>query len=273
MSVHSLAVHHHPSARPNGRPPLLFVHGAYTNAQCWQLHFVPFFNQRGFDCYALDLSGHGESSGHDRIDDFGLDDYADDVARAVAGLPALPVLVGHSMGTQVVERYLTSGGQAAGVVLMAPVPPSGTGGSASRLALTRPDFFAELPNAVSGRPTEATFQVMTDIYFSPEMPHQELVEFLPMMERESDRAVAEMVALPFLRTGRRPAIPALVMGGGVDVVFPPSMLFFTTLAWRAQSVTVQGCGHMLMLDRPWPQAAEALAGWLETTFQARSSIT
>ena len=68
------------TARPT---PLLFVHGAYTNAQCWQLHFVPFFNQRGFDCYALDLSGHGESSGHDRIDDFGLDDYADDVARAV----------------------------------------------------------------------------------------------------------------------------------------------------------------------------------------------
>ena len=90
---------------------------------------------------------------------------------------------------------------------------------------------------------------------------------------EVNARVAEMVALPFLRTGRRPAIPALVMGGGVDAVFPPSMLFFTTLAWRAQSVTVPGCGHMLMLDRPWPQAAEALAGWLETTYPARSSIT
>ena len=272
MPARSLAVHRHPSACPKGLPPLLFVHGAYTNARCWQLHFIPFLNERGFDCYALDLSGHGESGGHAQIDAFGLDDYAADVAEAVDGLPALPVLVGHSMGTQVVERYLIGGGGAAGVVLMAPVPPSGTGGSASRLALTRPDFFAELPNAVSGRPTEATFRVMAEVYFSPAMPHREMVEFLPMMERESDRAVAEMAALPFLRTGRRPSLPALVMGGGADAVFPPSMLFFTTLAWRAQSVTVPGCGHMLMLDRPWPAAAEALAGWLETRFQARSSI-
>lgn len=273
MPSRRLAIHPHPAANPNGRPPLLFVHGAYTNASCWELHFVPFFNERGFDCYALDLSGHGESGGRECLDELGLDDYAADLARAVSGLPALPVVIGHSMGTQVVERYLTGGGQAAGVVLMAPVPPSGTGGSASRLALTRPDFFAELPNAVSGQPSEQTFRVMTEVYFSPAMPHREMASFLPMMERESDRAVAEMAALPFLRTGRRPAIPALVMGGGVDAVFPPSMLFFTTLAWRATSVTVPDCGHMLMLDRPWPQAAEALAGWLETTFQARSSIT
>ena len=261
MLSRHITVHHHPAARPAGRPPLLFVHGGYTNARCWQLHFIPFFNALGYDCHAIDLSGHGDSGGHAQIDEFGLDDYADDLAGAVAELPALPVLIGHSMGTQVVERYLAQG-RAAGVVLMAPVPPSGTGGSASRLALTRPDFFAELPNAVSGHPTDATFRVMAEIYFSPQFPHTELAEFLPMMDRESDRAVAEMVALPFLRSGRHPSIPALVMGGGVDAVFPPSMLFFTALAWRAQTITVPDCGHMLMLDRPWPKAAEALAGWL-----------
>lgn len=263
MPPRQITVHRHLAPAPSGRAPLLFVHGGYTNSRCWQRHFIPFFNERGFDCYAVDLSGHGSSEGRAQLDGFGLDDYAGDLADAVESLPALPVLVGHSMGTQVVERYLTHG-RAAGVALLAPVPPSGTGGSASRLALTRPEFFRELPNAVSGRPTEETFRVMAGIYFSPQFPHTELVEFLPMMEPESDRAVAEMVALPFLRAGRRPALPALVMSGAADAVFPPSMLFFTALAWRAQSVTVPECGHMLMLDRPWPAAAAALAAWLET---------
>lgn len=273
MPSRSLAVHAHPAPQSAGRPPLLFVHGAYTNALCWELHFIPFLTARGFDCYALDLSGHGASGGRDQLNDFGLDDYAADVREVVAQLPAAPVLVAHSMGTQVVERYLIGGGHAAGLVQMAPVPPSGTGGSASRLALAEPDFFAELPNAVSGHPTQETFRVMAQIYFSDSMPAEEMARFIPMMQPESDRAVAELAALPFLRTGVRPALPALVMGGGVDAVFPPSMLFFTALAWRAQSVTIPNCGHMLMLDRPWPNAAEALAGWLEKTYPARSSIT
>jgi len=67
-----------------------------------------------------------------------------------------------------------------------------------------------------------------------------------------------------MRTGRRPNIPALVMGGSEDQVFPASMLFFTALAWRAQSVTIERAGHMLMLDPQWPEAAAALADWLTT---------
>jgi len=55
-----------------------------------------------------------------------------------------------------------------------------------------------------------------------------------------------------------------VMGGSEDQVFPASMLFFTALAWRAQSVTIERAGHMLMLDPQWPEAAAALADWLTT---------
>jgi pimeloyl-ACP methyl ester carboxylesterase len=101
--------------------------------------FHSFLNAQGYDCYALDLSGHGASSGHEQLDEFGLADYTDDLTQAVAELPALPVLIGHSMGTLVAQRYLIDG-KAAGVALLSPVPPTGTGGTASRLALTNPAF-------------------------------------------------------------------------------------------------------------------------------------
>ncbi|WP_230371066.1 hypothetical protein [Paludibacterium denitrificans] len=33
--------------------PLLFVHGAYCGAWCWQQHFLPWFAARGYDCWAV----------------------------------------------------------------------------------------------------------------------------------------------------------------------------------------------------------------------------
>lgn len=262
MPIRNFTLHAHPAPRAGGHPPLLFVHGAYTHSQCWMPNFVPYFKARGFDCYTLDLSGHGVGADRASLHELGLDDYAEDLAEAVATLPALPILIGHSMGSLVVQRYLTSG-RAAGLALLSPVPPIGTGGSAARLALTCPEFFAELPRVTAGQPTARSLEVMAGVYFSPEMSLEGVLECLPMIQEESELAVAQMAALAFQPAGHRPDIPALVMGGREDAVFPPSMLFFTALAWRARQVVVEGAGHMLMLDPQWEEAARALAEWAE----------
>lgn len=262
MSSRQVEIHHHAAAAPSGRPPLLFVHGGYSHAECWAINFIPFFQEQGYDCYAVDLSGHGTSPGRDHLDDFGLADYVADLAAAVAALPAAPVLIGHSMGCLVSQRYLEQG-SARAVALLAPVPPTGTGGTASRFALTQPDFFAELPKAVSGHADEKTMRTMAKVYFSPAMPPEETVRYLPLIQPESEKAVAEMLAAPLRLARRRPKIPALVMGGSEDQVFPASLLHFTAAAWLARRVVIPGAGHMLMLDPQWPEAAAALAAWLE----------
>jgi hypothetical protein len=104
----------------------------------------------GADCFALDLSGHGESAGV-TLDSFGLADYADDwPVRSPSCRPNRC-----SSGTPWARWWssATWRGHAAGVALLAPVPPTGTGGSASRLALLQPDFFTELPKVIAGQPT------------------------------------------------------------------------------------------------------------------------
>lgn len=266
MSPRKLKIHQHPAATPTGRHPLLFIHGGYTNSYCWQHHWIPFLNQLGYDCYALDLSGHGDSEGRERLSDFGLADYAEDLAQAVTTLPSAPILTGHSMGTLVAQRYLTSAGTPlpAGVAFLSPVPPTGTSGSASRLAMLHPEFFTEMPNVLSGDTTEHSIRVMAEVYFAPGMAHDEVEQFLHMVQDESDHAVTEMAVLPFMPMGRRPDIPALVMGGSADEVFPASMMFFTALAWKAKTITVEGSGHMLMLDPQWAATAGMLADWIET---------
>ena len=109
MRARYLKIHHYPAAVVGENlPPLLFVHGGYSHSLYWTVHFLPFFQAQGFDCYALDLSGHGASGGKKHLDELSLNDYVDDLIFAVHSLPAKPIIIGHSMGCVVAQRYLYS---------------------------------------------------------------------------------------------------------------------------------------------------------------------
>src|SRR5438094_37012 len=91
-------------ARPRpGRARLLLVHGICVGAWVWEEHFMPWFADAGFDVHALSLRGHGASAGRERLDDWRLADYTEDLRNAVARLEAEAdgtplVVVGHSLG-------------------------------------------------------------------------------------------------------------------------------------------------------------------------------
>lgn len=262
MEPRQLHTLHHPATAAPGKGTCLFVHGGYMDCRCWEVHFLPHFAAAGYDCVALDLSGHGRSDGRQQLDRFGLDDYADDVMQVMAGFKEKPILIGHSMGTAVIERVLErSAAEAA--VLLAPVPPSGTQGSIMNLALKHPDFFAKIPAISQGDMDEDSLPLMRDIYFSPDMEPEELLRFSHLIQPESEQAVTDMATLGYRRYRSRPQLPVLVMGGQFDAVFPPSSISFTALRWDADFKIIPHCGHMLMLDHPWPKAAAEIVHWLD----------
>src|ERR1700712_1716796 len=86
--------------------PLLFVHGAWHGAWCWDEHFLEFFTDRGYRTAALSLRGHGRSQTNKPLRTCSIDDYVADVDSVVGDLLARPVLIGHSMGGLVVQKYL-----------------------------------------------------------------------------------------------------------------------------------------------------------------------
>jgi pimeloyl-ACP methyl ester carboxylesterase len=260
--IHTLQT---PGAASGRHPPLVFVHGGCVHAGCWAPHFLPYFSRRGFACQAIDLAGHGASEGRQQLDSFGIDDYADDVAQVVDGLDAPPILIGHSMGTVVVERYLERG-EARGAVLMAPVPPSGIFGSTLRLALTTPTYFAEQQRAIRGEYTAQTLALMREVYYSADTPDDDLIRYAPLFQPESRRALTELTLLAMRFPRRRPQLPVLVVGGENDALFPPSYLGFTADRWAADRAVIPGVGHTMMLDAHWQPAAQWIADWLEERF-------
>jgi pimeloyl-ACP methyl ester carboxylesterase len=103
--------------------PLLFVHGAWHAAWCWDEHFLDFFANTGFRAVAVSLRGHGASTSSTRSSAASFADHVDDVQCAVDMLGSQPILVGHSLGGLVVQKYLENH-DAPAAVLMAPHPRS-----------------------------------------------------------------------------------------------------------------------------------------------------
>lgn len=249
------------ASRKIDAPDLMFVHGGYMDSRCWDIHFLPYFTALGYDCHAIDLSGHGLSDGKDTPDDFGIDDFADDLRQALTGLPDNVVLIGHSMGCAVIERHLERT-TARAAVFLAPVPPTGTQGSIMRIALKHPQLFSELSALSSGQIGPKSLEMLRDVYFSPATEPAELLEFAHLIQPESERAISDMLMLG-MRLHRSVAkLPVLVIGGQDDAVFPPSAIGHSAVRWHARHKRIANCGHMLMLEHQWRTVADSMAHWL-----------
>ena len=59
-------------AAADTRPPLLFVHGAYSSAWVWDEFWLPWFAANGWSAHALSLEGHGDSDGHSWLAAIGM---------------------------------------------------------------------------------------------------------------------------------------------------------------------------------------------------------
>ena len=266
-NIRHVKIYHYPSLNSQSdKPPLVFVHGGYIQAAYWAVNFIPYFQAQGYDCHAMDLAGHGQSDGKQHIDQYGLDDYVQDVRLTVQNLARRPIIIGHSMGCVVTQRFLQQyPNQAQAAVFIAPVPPSGTGLSAFRLAMLIPDFFSELNHFFAGNPpTERTLNIMAKTYFSPDTDRSVILQTLPLIQPESNKAITEMATLPLPLNFVKPKLPVLFMGGSEDAVFSSALLSITALSWPNSKVTIIArAGHMLMLDPQWQQAAQQIKQWLQ----------
>ena len=107
--------------------PLLFVHGAWHAAWCWDENFLSYFADKGYRALAVSFRGHGDSPTYKPLRGCSVADYVADVRSVADRLPSAPVVIGHSMGGLIVQKYLESHDAPAGV-LMTSIPPQGNFG-------------------------------------------------------------------------------------------------------------------------------------------------
>jgi pimeloyl-ACP methyl ester carboxylesterase len=240
--------------------PILFVHGAYCGAWMWAERFMPYFAEQGFVCHAVSLRGHGGSEGV--LTWATLNDYVDDVEAAAARLDSPPIIIGHSMGGLITQHFLGRGNAARAAVLLATVPPSGLGSSAMHLSMFSADLLWQLGLLQSLGPEAVSPEAIHRAFFSKETQPSEVQHLLPRLQRESQRASAEMLS-PSQPTLPSPSLPILVMAGDADIFLPLSAARETATFYKAELEVLNGAPHGLMLDSAWWQpSADKIIAWI-----------
>lgn len=254
---------------PSKPAPLLFVHGAFAGAWCWDEHFLPFFAEAGYASYAVSLSGHGGSRGRERLDHLAIADYVADLAEVVERLPVPPVLIGHSMGGFVVQKYLEKH-EAAGAVLMCSVPPQGLAASAFGMLFNQPNLFADLNRLMTGQ--QVALDSLRAALFAQPVSVDDLTRYYRMAQPESHRAIWDMMlfnlphtmrVLEHLPDGRA---SLLVLGAEHDMIIPASLVEMTARSYGTDATLYPGMGHGLMLEADWRHPAQDIIDWLTTRF-------
>jgi pimeloyl-ACP methyl ester carboxylesterase len=240
------------------RTPLLFVHGAWHGSWCWEGNLVPFFAKEGFVCHTFDFRGHGQSEGKEALHSYRLGDYVDDLVQIAQAVKPTPVLIAHSMGGLVAQKYAQDHG-VAGLVLLAPVPISGVGygyGRAHPLPFLKFLFTRKGKAMIDGK------RLSKSLFFSPNIPDEQFQRYYQQLQDESYRALLDTGnGIKWMPLRSNP--PLLIVGAGRDAVIPRKRLMETAKLYGTGLEVLDDLAHDVMIDVEWRKAADLINSWLK----------
>jgi pimeloyl-ACP methyl ester carboxylesterase len=242
--------------------PLLFVHGAWHAAWCWDENFLSFFADKGYRAVALSFRGHGESSIDKPLRACSVADYVADVKSVADRLSDPPVVVGHSMGGLIVQKYLEKHDAPAGV-LMTSIPPQGNLGNALRWIRRHPSHFVKMTFTGRALPYINPPELARRRFFSPHTPEADVRKYAGRLQEDSSRIGIDCLLLRLPRPKRVKA-PVLVLGADEDGAHTRNEIIATAKAYGTRAEFFPDMGHNMMLEPGWATVAERIDSWLGT---------
>ncbi|NWF69829.1 MAG: alpha/beta fold hydrolase [Chloroflexi bacterium] len=260
----SLEVLSRPAQGTPKSTPLLFVHGAWHGAWCWDEYWMPYFAQQGYPCYALSLRGHGGSPAVKPMFLNSINDYVQDVATIAArikdetGQP--PALIGHSMGGFITQKYLEKYDAPAGV-LLASIPIHGALPFFLRLAVTQPLATLKSLFTLTLYSYVASPELARRHFFSADVPQSDIQRYFARLGNESWRMAFDVLLLNLPRP-KKIMTPLLVVAAANDQVFMPWEEKRTAQAYHTEALMLPDTAHDVMLETRWQAAADQILAWL-----------
>jgi pimeloyl-ACP methyl ester carboxylesterase len=197
--------------RRSRRRPLLLIHGELGGSWLWERYLL-YFAQRGWEGHALNLRAHFWSETDD-LEAIDLNTYLGDCVASLEALARPAVVVGHGMGALLALR-LAEARSVEGLVLISPPLPAPLRGDAPPhvVRLVPPRFRRELVGW-AGNPDQIQRQ-------NPDLTIPDVLRVQHLMGAESGTARRQMLAGVSVEREMLPNVPMLVIGGGLDRLFP-----------------------------------------------------
>lgn len=243
------------------RTPILFIHGANMAAWCWNEKFMPYFSELGHPTYAVDLRGHGKSGGQENLPSNSIADYVNDIERVIAEIGETPILIGHSLGGLIVQKYIEYNTVPA-CILMASVPSDGLAPSIMDLFFN-PTFFMQNNLSQLFGTWFSPVDVTRKSVFSGHVDDNVVIRYCTEMQPSSPKALLDSLWLGLPSKKNPFDIPMLSLGADEDAFFRPEQIRKTAEAYNAEYLNMKNTSHAMMLDFHWHESADAINAWLQ----------
>ena len=225
---------------------VVFIHGAANDHSVWQLQ-SRYFAYHGFNVLAVDLPGHGRSTGP------ALPSIQDMAAWAVRVLDAVGIekatLVGHSMGSLIaLEAGASAPQRVEKLVLIATALPMKVSDALLDTARAHDHAALEMINLWSHSAAGQTG--------GNRVPGQWIMgASMRLLERTAEPLYNDFDACNQYAAGGdsagKVACPVLMISGSRDLMTPPrSAKPLAEKLANLNSVTIEGSGHDLMAEQP-----------------------
>jgi pimeloyl-ACP methyl ester carboxylesterase len=243
-----------------GRPPLLFVHGAFANHFAFG-RFMQRLASRGFHGVAASRRGR---LGVGPADARGLcfEDYVQDTLQMIDALGAAPIVVGHSPGGLIAQR-IAELGRARACVLLATAPAAKLAAQPVALPALLPMF----PKILLGRPIRPSRAGCDRIALNRVAP-ADRARIYDALGYESGIVYREMIFGSVHVDASRVEVPVLVAGGAHDRVVSEQLSRFTATRYAAELVMYPAGGHWLFDEPGWERVADDVAVFIERVLSA-----
>ena len=251
--------------RPQGKAkstPLLFVHGKWHGAWCWGEYFLPYFAEHGYNCTALSLRGHAGSEGSENLRWWSIEDYVQDVEQIAGQLDVPPIVIGHSMGGFITQKFLERHPEIPAAVLLTAIPPTGLWPTILTLLTQKPGIVLKTLGTLNPWAVIETPEMARWILFSEDMPEEQVLNYHNQMNSESFRVFLDELGLNLVQTQRVRA-PLLIIGAEKDTVIFPSMVQATARRYGTKATIFPDMAHDIMLEAGWEKVAETILKWLQ----------
>jgi pimeloyl-ACP methyl ester carboxylesterase len=260
----------------SARTPVVFIHGLWLHATSWE-PWLELFRQAGYEPVAPGWPGIPDTVEEARanpasIADHGIEDVTRHYAGIIDGLPARPVLIGHSFGGMIAEKLLGEDYAAGAVAIDAaqikgvlPLP-------LSALRSTLPVFKnpANIHKAVSLTAEQFRYS------FGNALTDTESGELyqrwnIPAPGRPLFEAAAANFSLHSpakVQTRNQDRGPLLLVMGGQDHTVPEAITKSTLKQYRHSDAVTDleefpDRGHSLTIDSGWREIADGSLSWLK----------
>ncbi|KAM3115704.1 alpha/beta hydrolase [Phormidesmis sp. 146-33] len=241
---------------------VLFIHGAYHGAWCWEEHFLDYFAQLGYFAYALNLRGHGNSDSSSQKVSFS--EYLEDIDRTIQKIEKPTILVGHSLGGMLVQKYIEKNSVPAAVI-MSTSTPSGLRAVGLRFLRLYPAKTIQMLLTSNPDVLWHSSQVIQSFFLPNKLTEEARNQYSQKIVNQSESGYLMLKELTSLKFNR-PVKPqqVLVIKGTKDPLVPDKECTKIANIHHTKPILLGDLSHDLMLGEDWRISADIILEWLQS---------